>query len=260
MKGLERKEILNTIFNTLQPLEFVYGMWECGSAAFNRLDMWSDIDIVINVEDEKTKEVFKYIDRELEMLAPIEYSLLSSQPLSPGAYQKAYKLKGVSRFLIIEICALKHSSSEKFLEKEIHNEVYIHFDKKNVCKIKPIDKDKFSRKLESRIENLESLFKIYQILIEKELNRENYIEAISFYQNFSLKPLLEVLRIKYKPFRYNFNTRYIYYDLPKDIVYKLKDFYFIKDNKDLKVKHEKIKEWFYVILEELKDTKIKDLL
>ena len=97
-------------------------------------------------------------------------------------------------------------------------------------------------------------------LIEKELNRGNYIEAMAFYHGFTLNPLLELLRIKYKPFRYNFRTRYIYYDLPKDVVDKLHDFYFIGDPKELKFKYEAGKVWFNELMEELKGIKIKNIL
>jgi len=249
---LGRAKILEAITEALQPLDYVYGMWQCGSAAFKRVDQWSDIDIVIDTHDDRVRDVFPVIDKILEALAPIEISLEYPQAMSPGAYQKVYKLEGTSKFMVIEICALKHSSSEKFLQREIHGEVFVHFDKQNVTENKPIDEEKFYANLKTRLDNIEKLFNIYQFLIEKEVNRNNQIEALAFYQNFTLNPLVEVLRMKYKPYRYSFKTRYVYYDLPKEVVTRLEEFFFITDIRDLSLKHKEAIRWFNNTVAELK--------
>lgn len=251
-KRLGRDEILEAIAEALKPLDYVYGMWQCGAAAFNRVDQWSDIDLIVNVEDDRIRDVFPIVDEVLQTLAPIENSIEYPQALSPGGFQKVYKLEGTSKFMVIEVCVLKHSSTEKFLQREIHGEIIVHFDKKNITKNNPIDKEEFDRSLKVRLENIEKLFNMYQFLVEKELNRNNHIEALAFYQNFSLSPLLEVLRMKHSPYRYNFRTRYVYYDLPKEVVSRLHDFYFIKDSRALSLKHKEAVKWFNEIVGELR--------
>lgn len=257
---LKREEILKCIVASIEPLDYVYAAWQCGSAAFGRVDEWSDIDIAVDVEDDKVREIFNVTDKALETLSPIESTYECSQPMSEGAYQKVYKLKDVSKFLIVEICAVRHSAPDKFLQKEIHGEVFVHFDKKNVTKYKSIDKKEFAKKLEQRLEKIKSLFNIYQILIYKELNRKNYIEAVAFYNNFSLSLLLEAIRIRYSTYRFDFRTRYVYYDLPKEVVKKLNEFYFIKDGEDLKHKHEETIKWFNEVVEELEGIHLEKLL
>lgn len=257
---LSRQEILNSIVDELKPLDFVYAMWQCGSAAFDRVDEWSDIDVVVDVEDESIEDVFLVIDGALEKLAPIERSYGCPQIMSPGAYQKVYKLMGTSKFLVIEICAVRHSGTDKFLQREIHGEVFVHFDKENITEYKPIDKIEFAQRLRNRVSQIENLFNMYQFLTEKELNRHNYIEAIAFYQSFTVNLLLEVLRIRYNPYRYGFRTRYIYYDLPKDIVERLHEFYFIKEGEELREKQQEAIQWFDEIVTELKKVNIEELL
>lgn len=252
VRVLGRKQILEVITETLQPLDYVYGMWQCGSSAFKRVDQWSDIDIVVDADDDKVRDVFPIIDKALETLAPIEMSYECPQPMSQGAYQKVYKLEGISRFMVIELCVVKHGSSEKFLQREIHGEVLVHFDKENLTELKPFDEEKFYDQLNIRLENIEKLFNIYQFLIEKEINRNNQIEALAFYHNFTLNPLVEVLRMKYNPYRYNFKARYVYYDLPKEVVKKLEEFYFIKDIENLNLKHKEAIKWFNSTICELK--------
>ncbi|MGF7060184.1 hypothetical protein [Brassicibacter mesophilus] len=259
-KVLERDDILKSIIETLKPLEYVYGMWQCGSAAFKRVDEWSDVDIIIDVADDKTEEVFKKVDNALETLSPIENSFGVFKTIWQGAYQKVYKLKDTNRFLAIDVCAIQHSSSSKFLEKEIHGDVFVHFDKKNITNIKPIDKIKFAEKLNERVQQLENTFKLFQYLTEKELYRKNYMEALSYYNNFTLNPLVEVLRIRHKPFRYNFKSRYLYYDLPEDVVNRLHDFYFIKDGDELKLRHEEANKWFNEVISQLKTIELVDIL
>lgn len=259
-KVLGREEILSCIVETLEPLDYVNAMWQCGSAAFGRVDDWSDIDVVVDVEDDKVKDIFEILDKSLEQLSLIENTFECAQPMSQGAYQKVYKLEGTSEFLVIEICAVRHSASDKFLQREIHGEVFVHFDKKNVTEDKPIDKNEFLKKLESRLNQVEKVFNMYQFLIEKELNRNNYIEAMAFYNNFSLNPLIDVLRIKHKPYRYSFRTRYVYYDLPKDVAERLHNYYFIKDGEELRLRHEEVKMWFSDIVRELKTINLEELL
>lgn len=259
-KMLGREEILKSIVDALKPLDYVFGVWQCGSVAFGRVDEWSDLDVIVDVEDDKVEEVFKVTDKILESLSPIEDTIGVFQTVWQGAYEKIYKLKNTCKFLMVEICVVKHSSPNKFLQKEIHGDVVVHFDKRNITDIKPINRNEFAEKLKLRLQQLEKSFNMFQILVEKELNRLNYIEALGYYHNFALNPLVEVLRVKYNPFRYNFKTRYVYYDLPEDIVNRLHDFYFIKDGQDLKLKHDAIMKWFNEIINELKILNIEEIL
>jgi hypothetical protein len=42
-----RQIILEKIVSTLQPLDFVLGFWQGGSAAHGYTDEWSDLDIAL---------------------------------------------------------------------------------------------------------------------------------------------------------------------------------------------------------------------
>jgi hypothetical protein len=253
MKNLERNYILESLKNNIKQIEWVNAMWECGASSFDRIDEWSDIDIIIDVEDDKILEVFNDIDKIVENISPVERSYGCPQSMSSGAYQKVYKLKNQSEFLLIEICAVKNSSNQKFLVEEIHSKAKIHFDKKNITSKTFLDKNQFNKKIKSRIYELENIFNIYQNLPRKEMNRGNSIEALAFYRSFSLYPLVELIRIKYDPYRYNFKTRYLYYNFPEDIVEKLEELFFISDSKDLKGKHEICIDWFNKLFDELKN-------
>lgn len=256
-KAITRDEIIKVITDTLEPLNFVNAMWQCGAAAFNRVDKWSDVDIVIDVEDDRVMDVFSYTDQALQGLSPIEYTYGTPHPMSEGAYQKVYRLEGTSEFLVIEICVVRNSAKQKFFGKEIHGNTPVSFDKKGVTEKSYLDKNKFEIMLNKRVQDLKLKFNLYQFLVTKELNRENYIEALEFYRNFTLTPLTEALRLKYTPYRYDFRYRYIQYDLPQEIVTKIFGFYYIKDGFELYRKHKLAAQWFNEVIEELEANPIK---
>lgn len=246
-----RAKIIHTIQTTVEELDFVNAMWQVGAAAFNRIDQWSDIDIVLDVIDDQVLKVFPHIDSSLTTIYPIEYEFLCQQPLSEGANQKSYKLQGVSEYLVIEVCAVKHSATEKFLDSKIHSDILVSFDKCGVTQSKgSIEKD-IDTAIRERLQRLNNFFHIYQFLIKKEINRGNALEAAEYFRIHSVAHLLELLRIKYSPTRFDFNTRYAYYDLPHDIVKRLERYYFIKDIEDLRRKHIEVVEWFDELMREV---------
>ena len=69
--------------------------------------------------------------------------------------------------------------------------------------------------------------------------------AISFYYRFTLNPLVEVMRIKHTPARYNFSTRHIHYDLPAEVINELRELFFVVNLDDLRAKRERAEKWFY---------------
>jgi hypothetical protein len=75
-----------------------------------------------------------------------------------------------------------------------------------------------------------------------------------------LRPLVEVLRVQYHPFHYNFHTRYVYYDLPADVVGKLHELFFVRDGKDLRAKRERAEQWFYETLAQIEPEAIVERL
>ena len=95
-------------------------------------------------------------------------------------------------------------------------------------------------------------FDLFQFLTLKEVNRGNDLEAVSFYYRFTLNPLVELLRIKHTPARYNFHTRHIHYDLPAEVINELRELFFIVDLDDLRAKQERAERWFLNIVDEMK--------
>ena len=248
---LKREEIIDALRQRLEPLDFVLAMWEGGAAAFGRVDEWSDIDLQVAAEDDRIAEVFPVVEAVLLSLSPIDLQYEIPQPTWHGHAQTFYRLSNTSKFLLIDFVVMKRSSPLKFLEPEIHGNAVVHFDKANIVRIDPLDPGQQNAKLRERLIALRVTFDLFQILTLKELERHNDVEALGFYQGFTLRPLTEALRIQHAPARYNFHTRYIHYDLPAEVVRKLQELFFIKDAVDLRTKQAQAEDWFYRTLDEI---------
>jgi hypothetical protein len=248
---LTREQILAALKTALEPLDYVYAMWESGAAAFGRLDEWSDIDIQFDVDDAHVEDTFAVIERTLETLSPIDLKYKSPQLPWPGIFQWFYRLKHASPYLLIDTAVIRHSASEKLLTREIHGQSIFCFDKANVSQIAPLDQNAWNARLRDRIAALRVTFEMYQILTLKELYRGNALEALAFYNGYTLRPLVEVLRMRYDPARYNFHTRYARYNLPADVVAKLEALFFVTNSDDIRAKRAQAEAWFYEAVEQI---------
>jgi hypothetical protein len=91
---------------------------------------------------------------------------------------------------------------------------------------------------------------LFNIFVQKEINRGNNLEAIDAYYNITLSSLVEILRAKYKPLHYNFKMRYVHYELPKEIAAKLERLFFVKNPVELQSKYNEATEWFIELASE----------
>ena len=83
---------------------------------------------------------------------------------------------------------------------------------------------------------------------------------MAYYQGQTLRPLVEALRIRYNPIRYNFYTRYVYYELPPEVVGQLEPLFFVADLDDLRAKRETAERWFHETLDAIDLAEVAALL
>lgn len=241
---ISEQEVLKALQHTLQPLPFVNALWLGGSAAWQRNDAYSDIDLMIDAEDAHVDETMQIVTKLLDESFGIETKYdVQPQPM-PGLTQAFFKLKNASRFLLIDCCILKHSAEGKLLETAIHGEPQVVFDKKNIVLPVAFNEAEHLQKVQAKLPMMKTRFNLFQVFIEKELLRENYLDAFAYYLGFTLQPLVELLRIKYAPNFSGFGIRYLPIHLPADIAKQIEGLYFVKDGEDLKVKWQKAVELF----------------
>ena len=242
---IDRNKLVETIIETLKPLDYVDALWEGGAASWKRVDEWSDIDMYVVCEDSRVEDTFEVIEKAVATLSPIEVKFRMPEPAWHGASQVFLRLSNVSPFLFLDIAVMKRSSKEKFLQYQIHGKPLVHFDKTGVVKDDPVEPAGYLKQVETRLEFLKATFKLFQVLVLKEINRGNDMEALSYYLSYVYRPLVEVLRIKYSPWHYRFFTTYIYYEMPADVVQRLHRLYFVSDVRALAKCREEAEFWFW---------------
>jgi hypothetical protein len=257
---LSREKIIAPLVEALKAQDFVIAAWEMGAAAFKRVDEWSDIDLIVDVEDDSVQQTADVIEKTLESLSRIELKYDLPLPTWHGHRQIFYRLSGAGRFLLVDAAIMKHSSKNKFLEPEIHNEMIWFFNKGDRVTVPSLEPEKFMEKLKKRFEELKIRFDMSQCFVEKEIPRGNRLEAKHLYEALTLKMLVEVLRMKYTPEHYDFHTKYIHYELPKDVVEKLQDLFYVADTGDLQRKHKIAVEWFNEVVRDMDMSEIEKKL
>jgi predicted nucleotidyltransferase len=250
---LKRQQIIEAMIKALKPLEYVHAFWEGGAAAFGRVDEWSDIDAYLLVDDAKIADAFLEVEKALESVSPIRQKYVVSQNW-PGVTQAFYSLKRASEYVLVDLGILTDTSPEKFLEPEIHGKVIFYFDKTGITETPRLDHEKFDLKVIDRSRVLKERFRMFGKFVQKELNRDNGLEALEYYRTIVITSLVEALRIKYYPVHYDFKMRYIHYELPPKVVKRLENLCFVRGKEDLQEKYSLSSEWFDEIMKEVPDS------
>jgi hypothetical protein len=243
-----RKEVLAALTGALQPLDYVHALWEAGAVSFGRVDEWSDIDLQAVVDDEHVEDTFGVVEKALESVSPIDLMYRLPEPTWHGHSQVFYRLERASPFLLLDFVVMKASAGNRFLAPEIHGQPRVYFDKTGAVVFEPFDAEAFAEGVRKRRSDLAVLFDLFGILTDKELNRGNDIEALAFYHAYTLRPLLQLLRMIHDPTRHNFHTRYVHYNLPQSAVERLRGLYFVKDGDELADKQREAQAWFRELL------------
>ena len=248
---LTRQEIITTLILALEPLEFINAMWEGGSAAFDRLDQWSDIDLQLDVADDKVEETFQAVQQALEMLSPIDLQYRTPALPWPGIFQIFYRLSNADAYLLIDTAVVQHSAPDKLLDEPLHGKAIFYFDKTGVANVPPFDWAALNERLSKRVASLRTTFDLYQCMVTKEVHRQHPLDALMFYNSCTLRPLIEALRIRYTPARHGFGPHYAYVDLPGEVTQRLEPLYFVRDLADIAAKRADAEIWFYQTLDQI---------
>jgi predicted nucleotidyltransferase len=223
----DRVRILECLRRGLEPDPRVLALWEGGSAAFNRLDELSDLDLMLLVRDDSAGDVLESLERLLETISPIAMRYQLPSPTWHGHEQCFYRLRDCSEFLMLDIVVIRESAPGRFLEHERHGKGIVSFDKTGGIAPIGIDAIEFRRRLKQKLEQLESSFPLFQPLVRKEAQRGHAFDTLAFYQSQTLSPLLTLLRIRHCPRRFDFGLRYVELDLPAELVHRIRHLWFV---------------------------------
>ncbi|HYF96139.1 MAG TPA: hypothetical protein VD969_28355 [Symbiobacteriaceae bacterium] len=256
----DRMRILDSLLQALEPMGEVIACWEAGSKATGRLDQYSDLDLQLLVEDGAVDAVRRAAEQALQRLAPFAKRYELPRPSWHGHWQAFYQLQGFDPLLLVDLVIMERKAPARFLEPEIHGVPTVYFDKEGQIKSVPTDAAAFAEKLSLRLPALEEPMELFHPFVEKELRRGREIDAIVFYQSFVVNRLVEALRMRYSPWRYNFGARYLQYDLPPAVYARVRELYFVAGPAELAERKAAALAWLRETLAELKTLDFVSLL
>ncbi len=241
-----RERIASAVCQVLEPLPAVHAGWEGGSAAFGTVDAYSDIDLNFIVDDECSFDSLQAAAKgALEKVSPI--SVTHSAP--PGCY---YKLAVGGEFLFVDLCFFRANHSDHPLEAERHGTVRPLFDKADWLQAKPLDAAALATKRDARYRELRDWFVVSQSFVRKAILRGQEVEALASFWSYTLRPLVELLRMRYCPVRWDFvGMRYLDRDLPSAVYDAFRDLAFVQDPRELEAKLATAEAWGARLLLEL---------
>ncbi|MDB5097036.1 MAG: polymerase beta domain protein region [Cyanobacteria bacterium RYN_339] len=212
----------------LEPRADVLAAWLGGSAASGRTDEHSDVDLVAIAANDAVEAVLAAIEGAL----PIALRLALPMPTWHGHAQRLYRVAGK----LLDVVIMREDAPNRFLEPERHGTPVVLFDKPGLVRPAPLDPVAWHAKLRERVAYLVPSFDLLQELPRKAALRGLPMDAMGSYQTYTIRPLVELCRIKHCPWKYDFGLRYLERDLPADLHARLIALCYVADPADILAK------------------------
>ena len=239
-----REEILAALGAALGPLPGALALWEGGSVAFGRADALSDLDLYVLAEDQAVEEILAAVEAALEGLSPFAARLRLPEPTWHGHAQAFYLLRDAPEHLVVDLVVLRRSLPDRFLERERHGVPIVHFDRTGEVAPAPLDREAFAEAAARRLAALRSEFALFQGFVRVEVARGNALAALAAYRGYTLRPLLEVVRLRHCPERYDYGLKYSQADLPEEVVRRLEHLAYFAGIEGIPDRQRQAEAWF----------------
>lgn len=255
-----RDMVMAALSRALEPLGFVHALWEGGAPGYGRLDDWSDLDTYVLVDEGSVDETFAVVEAALRSLSPIALKYEVGKTHYPGIHQAFYRLARASEYLVLDIAVVVKDAPDMFLDEEVHGKAMFLFRKSTFIMPPPLDREDLEARLRARIPRLRQRMDLFHVFVQKEVNRAHLIEAMDLFRAVVLGSLTELLRIRHHPVHHEFQTRYLYDELPPDVIDRLEELYVVRDTADVERKCRDARAWFDELCQEVERIGVDGLM
>jgi hypothetical protein len=224
-----RERIFSAVLPPLEADERVRACWEGGSVAMGRADEFSDIDLYVVADTTVHEAILDEFERVLANAAPIAHTWKVDPPAFPEVTQRIHLLREAPRFFAVDCAVLTAAAAEQFLERERHGEPRVLFDRDGKIAAPPLDRARHAARMQARLAQIRASWPVYRTIVEKEVARDHALDAIGFYFGGLLRPLIELVGMRYRPERFDYGWRYLHADLPAELQRTLQDFAYVDD-------------------------------
>ena len=212
---VSRQSILDRVVPALRADERVLAVWLGGSDATGRADAFSDVDLCIISEDKAAASLRPVIEAAVASVSPIRVKFDLPEPTWHGFSQSFYQLENAPEYLMVDWVIVERSQHNPWMEVERHGVPHVLFDKVGIIRRAHVDHAAMRTAAEKKISELRLKFPIFRHLPLKLAQRNLPVDALHFYNNLVLRPLIDLLRAVHCPDRYDFGPRYLRDDLPR---------------------------------------------
>lgn len=248
---LLRENILESLLRSIEECFLVEGCWEGGAAANNCLDQYSDIDLILCVDDENIEETFDYLEKCIRNISPISKKWRVPEPTWNGHSSCHYKLEGAAEYFLIDITIIKRTKIENSFEFERHGDLVEYINKQNINISGSANNESFWERSEKRLNMIEESFPFYKSIVTKGILRERPFDTLAFYR-ILVDFYIDLLGMKYRPFRYDFKLRYVSKDFPEKELENIERFSFVSGLGDMKANLDFLEGYVFDLISELK--------
>jgi hypothetical protein len=216
-----RERIFQAVVPVLEADPTVRGCWEGGSVAMGRADELSDIDLYVVAELPEHVAILDKFETALRDAATVAHAWRVDPQSYAGITQRIYLLSDAPRFFAVDCAAITAAASVQFLERERHGEARVLFDRDGSITVPPLDRARHDEKMQLRLKQIRGSWPVYRTVVEKELARGRSLDAIGFYFNGLMRPLIELVGMRDRPDRFDYGWRYLHDELSSEVVRQL---------------------------------------
>ena len=184
------------------------------------------------------------VDRALAGLGPIAARRRLPEPTWHGHSQVFCRLANAPEHLVVDLVVLRRSVPERFLERERHGVPVVYFDRSGEIGAVSLDRGAFAAGVQRRLEALRQEFALFQGFVRAEVARGDAMAALGAYRAYTLRPLLEVVRLRHCPERYDYGPKYSRHDLPSEVVARLERLCYVPDIGGIPERQAEAETWF----------------
>jgi hypothetical protein len=160
---------------------------------------------------------FDVVHGALMGLSPIVHRWRLAEPTWHGNSQEFLALRDADPAHFIDLVVQVPEGGERFLEVERHGTARVLFDRAGILAPMPLDRVALQARIDERLAVLPERFALFQTLVTRAVRRGFPAEAAVAYQDHTYRPLVELLRIRHCPDRFDYGARYLDRDLPADL-------------------------------------------
>lgn len=228
-----RERLITQLTEGLRAEERCRGAWLGGADASGRADALSDLDLVVIVEAGEDEAMLESVERMAKAIAPIERRYRLPAPTWHGHVQVFMQLKGLGPAGLVDLLIIHPGEQDRWLVVERHGHARVLLDRDGLIRPVALDRAEHVEAMREQFEHLKARVPVLAPLALKEAQRGRDIDALHFYHELLIKPLVTMLRIVHCPERYDFGLRYLERDLPADVYARVRELAYVGSCEDI---------------------------